>query len=372
MFTPIDQSFMRRALELAERGLHSTSPNPRVGAVVVKDGRAIGEGFHQVAGEAHAEVNAVRDARSRAGHEAVRGATVYVTLEPCNHHGKTPPCADFLVSEGVARVVAAMEDPNPRVAGTGFDRLRAAGIDVRVGLLAQEAQELNVGFVSRMSRGLPWTRLKVAASLDGKTALANGESQWITGPQARRDGHAWRARACAVLTGIGTVIEDDPQLNVRDVVTPRQPIKVVVDSALRTPPSARVLGEGRVLIACAIDDAAARRRLEDAAAARECALEFLVLPDARGQVDLGALVRELGRREINELHVEAGFTLNGALLRQRCADEVLIYFAASIIGHSGQGMFDLPELTRLDERLRLKLHRVTQLGDDLRLIARIV
>ncbi|MBL8380363.1 MAG: bifunctional diaminohydroxyphosphoribosylaminopyrimidine deaminase/5-amino-6-(5-phosphoribosylamino)uracil reductase RibD [Burkholderiales bacterium] len=371
MFTPLDQSFMRRALELAERGLYTAAPNPRVGAVLVKDGRTIGEGWHQVAGEAHAEVNAVRDAQAKGGADAARGTTAYVTLEPCNHQGRTPPCADFLVQHGIARVVAAMEDPNPKVAGSGFGRLRAAGIDVRVGLLAREARELNIGFVSRMTRGLPWVRLKVAASLDGKTALANGQSQWITGAEARKDGHAWRARSCAILSGIGTVLEDDPQLNVRDVATPRQPLKIIVDSALKIPAHARVLSGGRVLIACGVDDPAARRRLEDAAGASGASLEFVCLPNAGGKVELPDLMRELGARQFNEVHVESGFKLNGSLLRERCVDEVLIYFAASIIGDSGQGMFNLPELTRLEDRQRLKLHQVTQLGDDLRLIARI-
>ena len=372
MFTPLDQSFMRRALELAERGMYTTAPNPRVGAVVVKDGKTLGEGSHLVAGEGHAEVNAIRDARTKAGTGALRGATLYVTLEPCNHHGRTPPCVDLLLQEGVVRVMAAMEDPNPRVAGQGFARLRGAGVDVRVGLLAAEARELNIGFVSRMTRALPWVRLKVAASLDGKTALANGASQWITGPEARRDGHAYRARASAILTGIGTVLEDNPQLNVRDVITPRQPLKVIVDSGLKTPPDARVLTEGGVLIACAVDDAGARARLAAAAEAHGSALEVIVLPDGQGKVDLSALMRELARRELNEIHVESGFKLNGSLLREGCVDELLVYFAASIIGDSGQGMFNLPALEKLDERRMLKIHNVAQLGDDLRLIARIV
>jgi diaminohydroxyphosphoribosylaminopyrimidine deaminase/5-amino-6-(5-phosphoribosylamino)uracil reductase len=365
MFTPLDLSFMRRALELAERGLYTTTPNPRVGAVIVKDGRIVGEGWHQVAGEPHAEVNAVRDALAKNGPDAVRGSIVYVTLEPCSHHGRTPPCADLLVESGVALVVAAMEDPNPKVAGQGFARLRAAGIDVRCGLMEADAEEMNIGFISRMTRALPWVRLKVAASLDGKTALANGQSQWITGPEARKDGHAYRARACAILTGIGTVLEDDPQLNVRDVVTPRQPLKVIVDSRLQTPVDARILAEGKVLIACAVEDAEARVRLEAKG------VEVLSLPNASGKVELMDLVRELGRRQLNEIHVESGFKLNGSLLREGCVDELLIYFAASIIGDSGQGMFNLPTLTSLAERTQLKLHKVTQLGDDLRLIARI-
>ena len=371
MFTPLDQTFMRRALELAERGLYTSTPNPRVGAVLVKDGKTIGEGFHLIAGEGHAEVNAVRDASARAGAAAVRGSTIYVTLEPCNHHGRTPPCVDLLQEAGVARVVAAMEDPNPKVAGQGLARLRESGVDVRVGLLAAEARDLNIGYVSRMTRGLPWVRLKVAASLDGKTALANGQSQWITGPEARRDGHAFRARACAILSGIGTVRSDNPQFNVRDVITPRQPLKVIVDSHLQTPPDARLLAEGRVLIVCADDNPAARSRLLAAAEAHGAELEVIALPDAYGKVALDALMRELARRELNEIHVEAGFKLNGSLLRAACVDELLVYFAASIIGDTGQGMFNLPPLENLNQRRMLKIHRVSQLGDDLRLIARI-
>ena len=366
MFTPLDQTYMRRALELAERGLYTTTPNPHVGAVVVKDSRIMGEGWHQVAGEPHAEVLALRDARQKNGPDAVRGAALYVTLEPCSHQGRTPPCADLLVDEGLARVVAAMEDPNPKVAGQGFARLRGAGVDVRVGLLESEARELNIGFVSRMTRGLPWVRLKVAASLDGKTALANGKSQWITGPEARKDGHAYRARSCAILTGIGTVREDNPQLNVREVVTSRQPLKVIVDSRLQIARDAKILDEGQVLMVCATDDESLRKPLVDKG------FEVMTLPDASGKVDLAALMRELGRRNLNEIHVESGFKLNGSLLRAGCVDELLIYFAASIIGDTGQGMFNLPELTDLEERLKVRIHRVSQLGGaDLRLIARL-
>ena len=374
MFTPLDQTYMRRALELAERGLYTTTPNPHVGAVVVKDNRIIGEGWHQVAGEPHAEVLAIRDARAKMGDDAVRGAALYVTLEPCSHHGRTPPCADLIVEEGVARVVAAMEDPNPKVAGQGFARLRAAGVDVRVGLLENDARELNIGFISRMTRGLPWVRLKVAASLDGKTALANGKSQWITGPEARKDGHAYRARSCAILTGIGTVLEDNPQLNVREVVTARQPLKIIVDSSLQIPLDAKILSEGKVLIVCALEEGDAGRSgaSEKRAALRDKGFEVLTLPNASGKVDLRALMKELARRNLNEIHVESGFKLNGSLLRERCVDELLIYFAASIIGHTGQGMFNLPELTDLDDRLKVRIHRVSQLGGaDLRLIARL-
>ena len=375
MFTPLDQNYMRRALELAERGLYTTTPNPHVGAVVVKDNRILGEGWHQVAGEPHAEVLAIRDAKDKAGVDAVKGSSLYVTLEPCSHQGRTPSCADLVVAEGVARVVAAMEDPNPKVAGQGFAKLRAAGIDVRVGLLESDARELNIGFISRMTRGLPWVRLKVAASLDGKTALANGNSQWITGPEARRDGHAYRARSCAILTGIGTVLEDDPQLNVRDVVTPRQPLKIIVDSNLQTPLDAKILKEGRVLIVCAVEDAAGSETVSAAserrAALRDKGFEVLCLPNQQGKVDLAGLMKELAKRDLNEIHVESGFKLNGSMLREECVDEILIYFAASIIGHTGQGMFNLPELTDLERRRKLRIHRVNLVGPDLRLIARL-
>ena len=365
MFTAQDQIFMQRALQLAERGLYTTTPNPRVGAVIVRDDRIIGEGWHERAGEPHAEVHAVRDAKEKHGADAVKGATVYVTLEPCSHHGRTPPCADLLVSEGAAQVIAAMQDPNPEVAGRGFARLRDAGIAVRCGLMENDARELNIGFVSRMTRGLPWIRLKVAASLDGKTALANGQSQWITSAEARADGHAWRARACAVLTGIGTVLEDDPQLNVRDVATPRQPLKIIIDSRLQTPLDARILTGGPVLIACAVEDPEARARLEAKGA------DIVFLPNAAGKVELKELLRELGRRKLNEIHVEAGFKLNGSLLREGCIDELLLYLAPSIIGDSAQGMFNLPTLASLDERKKLKLHKASQVGPDLRVLARM-
>ena len=364
MYSDQDQIFMQRALDLAARGLYTTTPNPRVGCVIVKDKNIVGEGYHAFAGEPHAEANALKMAGDKA-----RGATAYVTLEPCNHTGRTPPCADALIAARVARVIGAMEDPNPNVAGGGFEHLRAAGIDVRNGLMETEARELNIGFHRRMTTGLPWVRLKVAASLDGKTALANGQSQWITGPDARRDGHAWRARACAVLTGIGTVLEDNPQLNVRDVITPRQPAKVIVDSQLQTPPDARILETsldgGKVLIVAAADHPEKRAQLESQGA------EVIVLPNASGKVDLPALLRELGGRSMNEVHVESGFKLNGSLLREGCVDELLVYFAASVIGDKGQGMFNLSELTDLNKRVKLKLHNVTQVGDDLRLTARL-
>ena len=350
---------MARALELARRGLYTTTPNPRVGCVLVRDGVVAGEGWHTRAGEPHAEVHALREAGERA-----RGATAYVTLEPCAHHGRTPPCCDALVAAGVARVVAAMEDPNPLVAGQGLARLRAANIAVACGLMADDARELNIGFVSRMTRDRPWVRLKVAASLDGKTALLNGQSQWITGPDARRDGHAWRAQACAILTGIGTVRDDNPQLTVRDVQTPRQPQRVVVDSRLETPLDAKVLGAGTLI-------AAAANLTQQAQALQAKGAEVIVLPNASGKVELPDLMRELGRRGINELHVEAGYKLNGSLLNEGLVDELLVYLAPSVMGDAALGMFHLPALKNLSEQRKLNIVDVRQIGADIRILARV-
>jgi diaminohydroxyphosphoribosylaminopyrimidine deaminase/5-amino-6-(5-phosphoribosylamino)uracil reductase len=358
MFTADDHRFMTRALELAERGLYTTTPNPRVGCIIARGATVVGEGWHERAGSPHAEVNAL----AMAG-ELARGATAYVSLEPCAHHGRTAPCAPALVASGVGRVVAAMKDPNPAVAGKGFATLEAAGIAVECGLLEEEARELNIGFVARMTRGRPWIRMKLAASLDGKTALNNGSSQWITGTAARRDGHAWRARACAVLTGIGTVRDDDPQLTVREVATSRQPLRVVVDSRLETPPGARVLRNG-ALIATAVSDT------DKIEALREKGAEIVVLPNAAGKVELGALMQELGARAVNEVHVEAGFRLNGSLLREGFVDELLIYFAPHVIGDAARGMFDLPPLEELSGRRELTLRDVRMVGTDIRVIAR--
>ena len=358
-FSAVDHGNMARALQLAERGLWTTSPNPRVGCVLLKDGVVVGEGWHEKAGEPHAEVHALRAAGDQA-----RGATAYVTLEPCSHFGRTPPCAEALIGAGVARVVAAMTDPNPLVAGKGLAMLQAAGIETASGLLENEARELNIGFVSRMTRGRPWLRLKAAASLDGKTALNNGVSQWITGPEARRDGHRWRARACAVLTGIGTVRDDDPQLSVRDVETTRQPLRVVVDSRLETPLTARILQGGPVLIAGAVDSP------EKAALLRSTGVEVVILPNASGKVELKDLLDELGRRGINEVHAEAGFKLNGSLLREGLVDELLLYLAPCLIGHDASGLFNLPELLSLDGKRQVKIRDLRQLGEDIRLIAR--
>ncbi len=360
MFSAADHEFMARALRLAEQGLYTTTPNPRVGCVVVRDGTVVGEGWHARAGEAHAEIHALDGAGERA-----HGATAYVTLEPCCHHGRTPPCAGALIAAGVTRVVAAMRDPNPQVAGRGLAQLAAAGIAVADGLLAHEARELNIGFVSRMERGRPWLRLKLAASLDGKTALNNGRSQWITGPEARRDGHAWRARACAILTGAGTVRDDDPRLTVRDVATDRQPLRVVVDSHYETPPTARILEGGNTLVAVAKEDAA------QAAALCAAGAEVLVLPNPQGKVDLPRLLARLAERGVNELHVEAGHKLNGSLLREGLVDELLLYFAPTILG-SGREMFPLPEIEDLAGRRDLKIVDLRRVGSDVRIVARPV
>ena len=354
----VDHEFMARALQLARRGLFTTTPNPRVGCVVVKEGAIVGEGWHERAGEPHAEIHALNAAGALA-----RGATAYLSLEPCSHHGRTPPCADALIEAGVARVVAAMRDPNPQVAGAGLARLAAAGIETATGLLEAEARELNIGFVARMTRGRPWLRLKVAASLDGKTALGNGKSQWITSAEARRDGHRFRARACAILTGGGTVRDDDPRLTVRDVPGARQPLRVVVDSHLDTPLEAKVLEGGNALIAAAAEDAG------KIAALRAQGVEVLVLPNAQGKVDLARLMAELGRRGINEVHAEAGFKLNGSLLAAGLVDELLIYLAPSLIG-GGRGMFNLPELADLAAKRELKIVDLRRVGADIRILAR--
>lgn len=352
---------MARALALAERGLTTTTPNPRVGCVLVgTDGRIVGEGWHARAGAPHAEIVALQTAGA-----AARGATAYVTLEPCSHFGRTPPCADALITAGITRVVAAMDDPNPLVSGRGMERLRANGIQTAVGLLAREAHDLNIGFVSRMTRGRPWLRLKGAATLDGKTALANGVSQWITGAAARRDGHRWRARACAVLTGIGTVREDDPRLTVREIPCERQPLRVLVDAQLDVAPQARILEGGNCLIACASDDPQRRALLEARGA------ELVVLPNTTGKVDLAALLDELARRGCNEVHAEAGFKLNGSLLREGLVDELLLYLAPILVGDHAQGLFNLAAMSSLDEAVRLEVRDLRQIGEDLRVVARL-
>jgi diaminohydroxyphosphoribosylaminopyrimidine deaminase/5-amino-6-(5-phosphoribosylamino)uracil reductase len=358
MYSAADHAHMARALCLAERGLLTTAPNPRVGCVIVNDGVTVGEGWHERAGEPHAEVYALCAAGDKA-----RGATAYVTLEPCSHHGRTPPCANALIDAGVARVVAAMTDPNPQVAGQGIQLLTLAGIRAEVGLMETEARELNIGFVSRMTRHRPWLRLKTAASLDGRTALANGVAQWITGTAARSDVQRWRARACVILTGVGTVRADDPQMNVRELDTSRQPLRVVVDSQLNTPPGARILGPGTLVVGVA-DDPARRALLEARGAEVAC------LPSSTGRVDLPLLLAELARRGCNEVHAEAGATLNGALLRAGLVDEWLAYLAPMAMGNPARGLFDVPELTDMAHCPRFKTHDLRQLGADIRLTLR--
>ena len=355
------------AHEQANLALLLPDPNPRVGCVITNAaGEVLAQGHTQRVGEAHAEVMALRALRA-AGHEA-RGSTVYVTLEPCAHHGRTPPCCDALIEAGVARVVVAQQDPNPKVAGQGLARMRAAGIEVEVlppdHPSAVATRELNIGFFSRMTRGLPWLRMKIAASLDGQTALDNGASQWITGDTARSDGHAWRARASAVLTGIGTVLEDNPLLDVRLVETPRQPLLVLVDSKLETPPTARLFTPGRqVLIYAAVPDAAKE------AALRAKGADIVYCPGERQKVDLAAMLRDLAAREVNELHVEAGHKLNGSFVREGLVDEFLLYLAPKLIG-AGRGMVNIGPFTELSQAVELEFHQVERLGPDLRILAR--
>ncbi len=359
-----DPDWMAQALSEAYSALVLASPNPRVGCVIVGvDGRLAGSGYTQRAGGPHAEVMALRDAALR-GH-SVEGATVYVTLEPCSHQGRTGPCCDALIKAGVAKVVAAVPDPNPLVSGQGFARLRAAGVSVEIGPGATASRELNLGFFSRMVRNIPWVRMKVAASLDGVTALQNGSSQWITGSPARADGHAWRARACAVLTGIGTVLADDPRLDVRAIETDRQPHLVVVDSALQTPLDASLFIAGRALfIYAGAENSEKRRALEERGAT------VVVMPDSRGKVDLVAMMRDLARREINELHVEAGSKLNGSLLRDGLVDELLVYLAPKLIGE-GLGLAHMAPLADLSQAYALEFNSVERVGEDLRILARL-
>jgi diaminohydroxyphosphoribosylaminopyrimidine deaminase/5-amino-6-(5-phosphoribosylamino)uracil reductase len=363
------------AQHLAERKQLICPPNPSVGCIILSgSGKTLGQGHTQAAGGPHAEVMALRDAQAQ-GH-SVLGAIAYVTLEPCSHHGRTGPCCDALIAAGIAKVVASIADPNPLVGGQGFARLRAAGVEVEVLPVddpqALAARELNIGFFSRMVRKTPWVRLKVAASLDGTTALPNGASQWITGPEARADGHAWRARACAVLTGIGTVLQDQPRLDVRLVDTPRQPHLVVVDSQLQTPPDAPLFtGNRAVFIYAALENASRQSALEAAGAT------VIYLPGQHpdgsltGKVDLRALLQDLARREVNEVHVEAGHKLNGSLVREGLVDEFLVYLAPKLIGQ-GAGMADFGPLSSLGDALPLEFKSTTMVGPDLRLLARVV
>ena len=353
-----DEHWMRHALTLAETSLYLTAPNPRVGCVIVRDGQIIGQGGTQPAGGPHAEIMALRDAAAK-GH-SVGGATVYVTLEPCNHHGRTPPCVDALIAAAPGRVVIAMCDPNPLVGGLGLARLREAGIDVTAGVCGEDALALNPGFVSRMTRGLPWVWLKSGISLDGHTALPDGQSQWITGPLARADGHHWRARGCVTLTGIGTVRGDNPRLTVREVETPRQPIRAVVDTRFEIDENARLFDGNKVWVfVCQIDQAKAERL-----ARRN--VEVVVMPSSARGIDLPSLMRWLAAHEINEVHVEAGARLSGALLESGCIDELLVYMAPMLLGR-GRGMADMPAVTALAAAERFEFAEAVQVGTDMRL-----
>ena len=360
MFSSSDYAYMSQALQLAEKGLYSTSPNPRVGCVIVRDGSVVGSGWHERAGQAHAEINALNIAGA-----AARGAAIYLTLEPCSHQGRTPPCAEALIKAGVTRVIMAMQDPNSLVAGGGCALLKQAGIEVQTGLMEAEARALNIGFITRMTHKRPWVRMKIAASLDGKTALKNGTSHWITNEPARRDGHRLRARSCAVLTGIGTVLADDPQLTVRQVETARQPLRVVVDSRLQIPVDARILCGGGELIFTAVASEGKIMALRDAGA------HTIVLPDESGNVDLVRMMRTLADYEINEVLVEAGARLNGSLIKAGLVDELVIYLAPCLIGGVAQSMLNLPELTDLAEKRALKIQDLRMIGSDIRIVAKI-
>lgn len=363
---------MQLAVELSRKARNLCPPNPAVGCVLVTQSQQTAVGFTQMVGGPHAEVMALREA-ARQGLD-LSGSTAYVSLEPCSHHGRTPPCCDALIQAGVGKVVVAVQDPNPQVAGRGMERLRAAGIEVELlppgDQLARDVQELNIGFFSRMTRKAPWVRMKMAASLDGTSALQNGISQWITSEQARTDGHQWRAHACAVLTGVGTVLEDDPMLDVRLVPATRQPHLVIVDSRLETPPTARLFqpaAQGlprQIWIYCAQPDQARQAALETRGAQVRC------LPDAGGKVDLEAMLADLARREVNEVHLEAGHKLNGSFLRAGLVDECVVYLAPLLLGQ-GAGMSNFGPLQALGEGLPLQFRSVDAVGQDLRIVARV-
>ncbi len=358
--TSVDLQMMQRALRLAERGLYTTDPNPRVGCVIVKEGTIVGEGWHQRAGDPHAEIHALRQAGEQA-----HGATLYVTLEPCCHYGKTPPCSVAVQKAGIVRVVAAMEDPNPLVAGQGLARLRSAGIEVESGLLQEQAERLNPGFVSRMFRGRPWVRCKLAMSLDGRTAMASGESRWITGPAAREDVQWLRARSSAIMTGIGTVLADDPSLNVRLAGEFRQPIRVVLDQRLRIPAQARLLSlPGQVILFTG--ETVPKQRIESLAALGP---EIIPVPVTDQGLDLQVVMKHLARREINEVMLEAGATLSGAMLQAGLVDELVIYVAPHLMGSGAKGLFELPGLERMKQRIEVVIREIRSVGEDWRIVA---
>lgn len=359
MFTADDHRFMAHALRLAEQGLYTTMPNPRVGCVIVKDNKIIGEGAHLKAGEPHAEVFAIRQAGEQA-----KGATAYVTLEPCSHIGLTPPCSQAIIDAGVTKVIAAMQDPNPQVAGSGLAHLHSHHIEVSTALMEAQAQALNPGFISRMARNMPFVRSKIAASLDGKTALNNGESKWITGEAARLDVQHWRARSCAILTGAGTVLADNPNMSIRGMDIGRQPLKVIVDSQLQTPVNANILQGGNVLIAFATDSQNKASRL------LETGVELLCLPNEEGKVCLKTLLGHLASQQINEVQCEGGEGLNGALMAQSLIDELLIYYAPKLMGSAAKDMFSMREFISMNQAITLDILDVRQIGTDIRVRAK--
>ena len=366
MYSAVDHQFMSKAIAEAQKALYLSNPNPRVGCVIVKDDKVIGKGFTQKVGSAHAEVQALANAKSLGNDPA--GSTIYVTLEPCSHTGRTPPCVDALIAAKPKAIFVAMSDPNPLVGGKGLEKLKAAGIAVHCGLMEAEAHALNPGFISRMTRGLPWVRMKIAASLDGKTALPDGRSQWITGPLARADGHHWRAQACAIVTGVGTVKEDDPTLNVRDVQTDRQPWRIIVDSKLETPPTAKILNnieQSGVIIVCAsLNDPEMQQKAQGFT---ERGIEVITMANPSGKVDLPKLFSYLAKeREMNEIHIESGFKLNGSLLREDCVDELLLYYAPFLMG-DGIGMANVSPLNSLNDREQWQIIDHSLFGSDLRL-----
>lgn len=357
---------MAQALSLARQGLFTTTPNPRVGCVIVKNNQLVGAGAHLKAGEPHAEVYALRQAGAQA-----QGADIYVTLEPCSHHGRTPPCVEAVITAKPKRVIIAMQDPNPLVAGRSVAALRALGVEVVVGVMEKEAQALNPGFISRMTRDLPYVRAKIAASLDGRTALNNGKSQWITGEAARRDVQQWRAQSCTIMTGIGTVLADNPSMTVRLENTLRQPLRVIVDSRLQTPLDSNMLNpsmlqQSPLLIAYADDVNHRADQLMKAGA------ELVKLPNAVNQVDLKALLQLLAQRGVNEVLIEAGQGLNGALLQSGLIDEFIFYYAPKLMGDAASAMFAIPELTEMQQAIHLQVFDVRQIGGDIRLQAKPV
>ena len=360
-FSAADHGFMAEALRLAEQGLYTTDPNPRVGCVVVKDGEIVGRGVHRKYGEAHAEPLALKEAGSEA-----KGATLYVTLEPCSHQGKTPPCVDAVIAAGIKRVVAAMVDPNPQVNGRGLEKLKAAGIGVQTGLLEAQARALNPGFINRMTRGRPWVRSKLAVSMDGRTALATGQSKWISGEAAREDVHRWRARSSAVLTGIGTLLADDPTFSVRLPGEWRQPYKVVVDTNLSTPADAKIFQQNpeSVYIATAVDDPEEQELILNTGASIQ------VFPEKRGFMDLKAILESLTELECNEVLVEAGAGMNGALLEAGLLDEFILYLAPCLMGDTARGMFSLPPIASLQDRRELQVTDLRMVGSDIRVMLR--